>query len=162
MSRIIKQLVNNRKVIFDNGRFDDWCVYVVEENGSKKAPFDAEYFSDLKNISTHYELDKVYNDFVEIYNETSKIIDQNILHLINKLVSTYRVEHQALVEQWFVVIYAGMIAEENKQFAILKKRIKRLGMHQILKLGYEPIIAANFSKGKKWRELDEIMRPLGF
>lgn len=162
MSRIIKQLVNNRKVIFDNGRFDDWCVYVVEENGSKKAPFDAEYFSDLKNISTHYEVDKVYNDFVEIYNETSKIIDQNILHLINKLVSTYRVEHQALVEQWFVVIYAGMIAEENKQFAILKKRIKRLGMHQILKLGYEPIIAANFSKGKKWRELDEIMRPLGF
>ncbi len=162
MSRIIKQLVNNRQVIFDSGSFDDWCVYVVEENGSKKAPFDAEYFTDLKNISEHYELDKVYNNFIEIYNETSKVIDQNVLSLIDKLVSTYREEHQALVEQWFVVIYAGMIAEENKQFAILKKRIKRLGMHQILKLGYEPRIAANFSKGKKWRELDEIMKPLGF
>ena len=162
MSRIIKQLVNNRQVIFDSGSFDDWCVYVVEENGSKKAPFDAEYFTDLKNISEHYELYKVYNNIIEIYNETSKVIDQNVLSLIDKLVSTYREEHQALVEQWFVVIYAGMIAEENKQFAILKKRIKRLGMHQILKLGYEPRIAANFSKGKKWRELDEIMKPLGF
>ena len=66
MSRIIKQLVNNRQVIFDSGSFDDWCVYVVEENGSKKAPFDAEYFTDLKNISEHYELDKVYNNFIEI------------------------------------------------------------------------------------------------
>jgi hypothetical protein len=162
MSRIIKQLVNKRQVIFDSGCFDDWCVYVVEENGSKKAPFDAEYFSDLKNISKHYELDKVYNDFIEIYNKTSERIEQDVLSLIDRLVSTYRVEHQALVEQWFVVIYAGMIAEENKKFAMLKKRIKRLGMHQILKLEYEPRIAANFSKGKKWRELDEIMKPLGF
>ena len=82
--------------------------------------------------------------------------------MIDRLVSTYRLEHQALVEQWFVVIYAGMIAEENKQSAILKKRIKRLGMHQVLKLEYEPRIAANFSKGKKWRDLDEIMKPLSF
>lgn len=162
MSTIIKQLVNNRQVIFDSGSFDDWCVYLVEENGSKKAPFDVEYFADLKNISEHYEPDKIYNDFVEIYNKTSKIIDQNILSLIDRLVSAYREEHQALVEQWFVVIYAGMIAEENKRNAILKKRIKRLGMHQTLKLGYEPKIAANFSKGKKWRELDEIMKSLGF
>ncbi len=162
MSIIIKQLANNRQVIFDRGRFDNWCVYVVEENGSKKAPFDKEYFTDLKNISKHYELNKVYDDFVEIYKKTSKVVDQSILNLIDRLVLTYRKEHQALVEQWFVVIYAGMIAEENKQYSVLKKRIKRLGMHQILKLGYEPRIAANFSKGKKWRELDEIMKPLGF
>ncbi|QNP30605.1 DUF7004 family protein [Cylindrospermopsis curvispora] len=162
MSRIIKQLLNNRQVIFDKGSFDFWCVYVVEQNGSKQAPFDVDYFDYLNNISKHYETDKVYNDFVETYNKTSKIIDQNVLSLIDSLVLTYRVEHQALVEQWFVVIYAGMIAEENKQYAILKKRIKRLGMHQLLKLGYEPRIAANFSKGKKWRELDEIMKGLGF
>lgn len=162
MTRIIKELANNRRVIFDGGSFDDWCVYVVEESGLKKAPFDVEYFSDLKNISKYYEPDKVYDNFVEIYDRTGMSVDRDVLSLIDGLVSTYRVEHQALAEQWFVVIYAGMIAEENKQFAILKKRIKRLGMHQILKLGYEPRVAANFSKGKKWRDLDAIMKPLGF
>ncbi|MCD4833646.1 MAG: lamin tail domain-containing protein [Bacteroidales bacterium] len=162
MARLIKNLKNDRQVIFDTGNFDDWCVYVVESNGIKKAPYDVTYFGDLKNISEHYEEDKVYNDFVEIYNKTSKSIDQNILSLIDRLVSTYKEEHQVLIEQWFAVIYAGMIAEENKQYAILKKRIKRLGMHQTLKLGYEPRIAANFSKGKKWRNLDTIMKPYGF
>ncbi len=162
MSTLIKSLVNNREVVFDSGRFDDWCVYVVEANGAKKAPFDTEYFSDLKTIDSHYSGDKVYNDFVLIYDKTRKTIDSSVLELIDEIVSTYQDEHKILVEQWFAVIYAGMIAEENKQFAILKKRIKRLGMHQTLILDYEPKVAANFSRGKKWRELDAIMRPLGF
>ena len=51
MSKLIKHLFSNRKIIFDRGKFDDWCVYVVEENGKKRAPYDTEYFSDLKEIS---------------------------------------------------------------------------------------------------------------
>jgi len=35
-------------------------------------------------------------------------------------------------------------------------------MYQVLKLRYKPRIAANFSKGKNWRVLDEIMKRLGF
>jgi hypothetical protein len=66
------------------------------------------------------------------------------------------------VEQWFTVLYAGMIAEENKQNAILKKRVKRLGMHQVLMLNMPSSVAAKFSYGKKWRDLDAIMRPYGF
>jgi hypothetical protein len=68
----------------------------------------------------------------------------------------------AEMELWMNVIYAGMIAEENKENAILKKRIKRLGMHQVLIDGMKPEEAAVFSKGKKWKELDEIMRSKGF
>ena len=162
MSKLIKELADNRKVIFDTGRFDDWCVYVVEKNGTKTAPLDVEYFSDLKNISASYENDKVYKDFVEIYDNTDASINPTVLELIDKLVLTYKNEDKPLIEQWFSVIYAGMIAEENKQYAKLKKRVKRLGMHQVLKLGQEAKIAANFSKGKKWRELDSIMKPLGF
>jgi len=160
--RKIKELINNRKVVFDKGRFDDWCVYIVEKNGNKKAPFDTEYFKDLKNISKKYKNDKVYNDFISIYNQTDSTINQNVVNLIDSIVDTYLEEDKILVEQWFTVIYAGMIAEENKQHAILKKRIKRLGMHQTLILDYEPNVAANFSKGKKWRELDKIMQSLGF
>lgn len=162
MSRLIKSLRNNRQIIFDSGKFDNWCVYVVEGNGTKKAPFDTEYFTDLKSIAYKYGKDKVYNDFVAIYNGTTKTIDKPILDLIDEIVETYSDEDKSIIEQWFAVIYAGMIAEENKQFAILKKRIKRLGMHQILKLDYDPKVASNFSRGKKWRELDAIMKTLGF
>jgi hypothetical protein len=160
--RLIKILKNNRRVVFDQGSFDNWCVYIVEENGDKKAPFDVEYFNDLKIISHKYDNNKVYNDFIKIYNLTDKNLKQQVLDLINSIVESYENEDKILIEQWFTVIYAGMIAEENKEFAILKKRIKRLGMYQVLILNYKPYVAANFSKGKKWRELDAIMKSLGF
>lgn len=162
MPRLIKNLKNNRKVIFDSGKFDEWCVYVVESDGRRKAPFDVDYFTDLKTLSTQYIGNKVYEDFVSIYVLTTRNIDANVLAEIDKIVSTYKTDHQVIIEQWFTVLYAGMIAEENKQFAILKKRVKRLGMHQVLIDNLSPSIAANFSKGKKWRELDAIMRPKGF
>lgn len=162
MARLIKNLKNNRQVIFDTGKFDDWCVYIVESNGTKKAPYDVTYFSDLLNISQHYKNNKVYSDFVAIYDLTTKHIDQNVLNTIDKIVTTYQKQHQIIIEQWITVIYAGMIAEENKANAILKKRVKRLGIYQVLVLGIPPAVAANFSKGKKWRDLDAIMIPYDF
>lgn len=162
MDRTIKLLQNNRKVIFDQGKFDNWCVYIVESSGNKKAPFDTEYFRDLQKIATHYEDNKVYNDFVLIYEQTNNIIDTHVLSSIDKITKTYNPEHQILIEQWFTVIYAGMIAEENKQYAVLKKRIKRLGMYQVLVEKMQPEEAANFSKGKKAKDLDPIMKEYGF
>jgi hypothetical protein len=162
MATLIKNLQNNRSVIFDTGKFDDWCVYVVEANGSKQAPFDTTYFSDLYTISKSYPNNKVYIDFVTIYDLTNKNIDINVLNTIDLIVNTYSAQHKIIVEQWFTVLYAGMIAEENKQNAILKKRVKRLGMHQVLMLNMPSSVAAKFSYGKKWRDLDAIMRPYGF
>jgi hypothetical protein len=83
------------------------------------------------------------------------------LNNITTIADTYGSDAEE-VDIWLTVIYAGMIAEENKQFAVLKKRVKRLGMHQVLLENMAPAVAANFSKGKKWRELDQIMRPKGF
>lgn len=162
MSRLIKNLKNQRRVIFDQGKFDNWCVYVVENNGRKKAPFDVTYFTDLKEVSNHYNNRKIYQDFVSIYNLTSITIDPNVSALIDTIVGTYQNQHQVLIEQWFTVIYAGMIAEENKARAILKKRVKRLGMHQVLILNMPAAEAAKFSTGKKWRDLDTLMKSYGF
>ena len=161
MARLVTALMNQRKVVFDRGSFDNWCVYVVEADGSKRAPLDTTYFADLKTIAKAYVKDKVYQDFLVIYDKTTKEIDLSVLHLINDLVDTYHDGHKVLIEQWFTVIYAGMIAEENKRRAILKKRIKHLGIYQTLILDFDPKIAATFSKGKKWQELDLIMRELG-
>lgn len=159
--RTIKNLQNNRSVIFDSGKFDQWCVYVVEENGFKKAPFDVDYFTDLQNLNNKYPNNKVYYDFISIYKLTDSTINPVVLNLIDSITNTYNQEDRIIVEQWFAVIYAGMIAEENKQFAILKKRVKHLGVYQTLIQGMNPADAARFSYGKKWRELDAIMKPLG-
>ncbi|MHC5311037.1 DUF7004 family protein [Myroides sp. LJL116] len=159
--RLVKNLQNNRKVIFDQGKFDSWCVYVVEINGSKKAPFDVEYFTDLKNLNSRYPNNKVYQDFIAIYNLTDSTINPIVLNLIDSIMNTYNQIDRIIIEQWFAVIYAGMVAEENKKFAILKKRIKHLGVYQTLIQGMPPADAARFSYGRKWRELDAIMKPLG-
>ncbi|WP_291856820.1 hypothetical protein [Marinilabilia sp.] len=162
MSTLVKQLKNQRKVIFDRGKFDEWCVWVVEPDGIKVAPRDEEYFSDLYKISKTYAPYKVYNDFLEVFNRTTNTIEENVLSLIDSITSTYLHGDQKLVEQWFTVVYAGMVAEENKEHAVLKKRVKRLGVYQVLILGMSAAKAASFSKGKPWRELDAIMKNYGF
>jgi hypothetical protein len=55
-----------------------------------------------------------------------------------------------------------MVAEENKTNTKLGKKIKRLGVHQILIENMKPEIAANFSKGMKWQEISNECKIRGF
>ncbi len=136
-------------------------MYVKRPGGKKYAPTDVEYFAKLQQLSIAYGREKIYSDFVTFYIPTSKKIDLKVLALIRRIAASY---HTAAleIEILFVIIYAGMVAEENKEFTVLKKRIKRLGMHQALidKLPAEE--AANFSRGKKWREIDMVCTAKGF
>ena len=161
MPQKINSFSNGGLIEFDNGCFDRWCVFIQPPYSKRFAPKDVEYFSRLKHIGEKAGLQKVYDDFVVIYNRTNKNIDSKVFELILALSKFYD-EDANEMEQWFNVLYAGMIAEENKDGAILKKRIKRLGVHQVLIDGISPQEAAVFSKGKKWRELDEIMKTKGF
>ena len=158
MSTLVKSLRCNRRVVFDKGKFDGWCVFIIDEFGRKYAPRDIQYFTELKKIALNYPKDKVYDDFLTIYYQTTHALNKSVLCLIDSIVETYSVPDRAEVEKWFTVVYAGMVAEENKENAILKKRIKRLGIYQVLKLGLSPWDAANFSKGKQWQQLDSHMQ----
>ena len=161
MSAKLNHLCNGVFIEFDSGCFDKWCVFVNMPDKQRFAPTDVQYFSRLKIIGETFGPKKIYDDFVVIYNRTSKNVDSNVFNLILALSKTYN-EFAEEMELWLNVIYAGMIAEENKENAILKKRIKRLGMHQVLIDNLSPEKAAVFSKGKKWKELDEIMKTKGF
>jgi hypothetical protein len=161
MPRKLNSFSSGGFIEFDSGCFDDWCVFVSKPGTKRFAPSDVEYFRRLKEIGEKSGPQKIYDDFVVIYNRTSKNIDPKVFDLIFSLSKFYNEDSQEM-EQWFSVLYAGMIAEENKDGAILKKRIKRLGVHQVLIDGIAPNKAAVFSKGKKWRELDEIMKAKGF
>jgi hypothetical protein len=154
---IIKRLKHDRKVMFDDGAFDGYCVYVADDY-NKRAPRDYEYFKFFLELTEVYGNDKVYNDFLTIYNKTDKEINHDIRDMIDDIVSTYNEDVRDKVEENLTVIWGGMIAEENKDNTYLGKRVKNLGMYQVLKGGMSPEDAAEFSKGKPWRELDIIMQ----
>ena len=157
MERVVKTLKNGTRVVFDQGKFDSWCVYLVRTNGSRYAPKDVEYFIGLQKLAAFYPKGKIFADFLEICHRTNQELNPEVLLFIEQLAATYTTEHQNLMEQWFTVLYAGMVAEENKEHAILKKRIKLLGMHQILVEHISPDNAAAFSKGRAWQELQQIL-----
>jgi hypothetical protein len=161
MPQKINNFSNGGFIEFDSGYFDEWCVFVTKSSGERFAPTDSHYFSRLKILGEKYGSQKIYDDFVVVFNRTSKSIDSSVFELISALSKSYGYDFLEM-EIWLNVLYAGMIAEENKQNAILKKRIKRLGMYQVLIENILPEEAAIFSKGKKWRELDALMKSKGF
>lgn len=161
MSTKLNNFGNGGFIEFDSGCFDGWCVFITLPGRQRFAPSDVQYFGRLKKLSEKFGPQKVYDDFIVIFNRTTKNVDAKVFELINVLSRFYDADAEEM-ELWLNVIYAGMIAEENKENAILKKRIKRLGMHHVLIDGMLPEEAAVFSKGKKWKELDEIMRSKGF
>ena len=158
---LINTINGRHRVEFDQGKFDSWCVYLTKEGGPRYAPVDEEYFTFFQTMAARYSAEKVYTDFLKIYMATTTIYNPKIVEGIKRLAATYATDAEE-TEIWFSVIYGGMIAEENKTGMILKKRIKRLGMHQILVENVPPKLAAKFSVGKKWRELNELMKERGF
>ncbi|HKI89032.1 MAG TPA: hypothetical protein VKA38_08400 [Draconibacterium sp.] len=161
MPHKLNQFSNGGFIEFDKGSFDGWCVYVTKPSGERFAPTDVQYFSRLKKLGNKYGAQKIYDDFAVIYNRTTRQPEPDVFALISLLSHFYGTDALEM-EIWFNVLYAGMIAEENKENAILKKRIKRLGMHQVLVESVEPEVAAGFSKGIKWQQLDRLMKAKGF
>ncbi|RYY37881.1 MAG: hypothetical protein EOP46_01040 [Sphingobacteriaceae bacterium] len=159
--RLIKQVSDKYTIEYNSGNFDNWCIYLTRRGGVRYAPLDDEYFTLLLQLGLTHGYDKIYADFVKVYARTSKTLDETILKLIEETAAGYE-EDRYEMEIWFTVIYAGMIAEENKMHTKLGKRIKRLGMHQTLIDKIGPGIAAHFSRNKPWRELDAIMQAKGF
>lgn len=120
MPRIIKNVQGKNLIEFDSGTFDEWCVF-LSRNGSKRyAPKDTEYFTALKKFGKKYGSGKIYNDFISYYHSTTTEIEKSTLDLITTISHDYE-SHSEEMDIWFTVIYAGMIAEENKANAILKK-----------------------------------------
>ena len=161
MPQKLNTFSNGGYIEFDKGNFDEWCVFVVTPNNERHAPSDSKYFARLKELGKKYGSKIIYDDFLVIYNRTKKNIDKSVFELISGLSRFYQKDSLEM-EILFNILYAGMVAEENKKKAILKKRIKRLGVHHVLIDELEPEVAASFSKGVKWVELDRLMKAKGF
>jgi chorismate mutase len=161
MSSIVKTFSDGTVIEFDAGSFDTWCVYVKNPNGKRHAPKDINYFQSIIFFSNKYSVESIYDDFVQIYVQTKNKVETEVLNLIIRLSNKYG-EDSVEIEKIYTIIYSAMIAEQNKKFSILGKRIKRLAIYQILfdKIGL--IEAVNYSRGKPWRELDNECQMRGF
>ena len=161
MAELITQFEDGSFLEFDRGRFDGWCVYLTRPKQSRYAPKDFQYFQRLTEYASLYGAESLYSDFVSIFSLTTKTLNKEVFNHIKSICSKYG-EGALDIEIDFSIMYLGMIAEENKRFTKLGKRVKRLGVHQVLIDSMSPNEAANFSKEKKWRELDTLCSSKGF
>ena len=66
------------------------------------------------------------------------------------------------MEKILSILYMAMIAEEQKKYTRLGKRIKRLGIHKLLFEGASAREAANFMCGMGWRDIARLCEERGF
>ncbi len=161
MSTLIKKFSDNSFLEYDTGKFDDWCIYLTRPDKPRYAPHDIEYFTFLSDLSKIYSGKTIYDDFIIIYNAVSKKLNREILNKISALSALYG-NNSLYFDIWLTTIYAGMVAEENKLFTKLGKRVKRLGIHQVLIEGIPPGTASDFSRGKSWEVIDALCWERGF
>lgn len=161
MGQIIKCFPDGSFLEYDRGSFDDWCVYLTDVSGNRKPPRDTDYFSQLKCLAERFGTDKVYNDYVKVYDLTGRQISKDVLDNISRLSEEYGTSANQ-IDIIFSILYMAMIAEERKAGTRLGKRIKRLGIHKLLIENPPVREAANFMRGMGWRDIARLCEERGF
>lgn len=142
--RDIKKFPDGTKLEFDWGGFDEWCVFYSSSKG-RHAPKDVEYFTEINKLGEIYGKDKMYNDFIELHAATRKEFNPDLSQWITDVVSKEYGSDALAIDKLFTIIYAGMVAEENKKNAYVGKYMKLLGLFQVLIEGMPPAEAAKFT-----------------
>ncbi len=161
MGTIIAEFSDGSRLEFDKGRFDSYCVFLVSSEGHRRAPLDTDYFQTLSDCAGTYSVDRIWRYFEVVYKATTNELDQFVVRVIfwqSMMLGEFQLEYQKAM----TMVYAGMIAENNKAYTKLGKRIKKLGLHMLLKEEGELTFAANFMRGKNWREIDAMCNERGF
>ena len=162
MGQVLKTFSDGSRLEYDQGAFDQWCVYLTRPNLPRKAPTDEEYFTQLQEFAARYGAGHIYWDYVHIYNQTGTKPDPAVFAQIDRLTAGYPAPDNLELAIIYSVLYLAMIAEERKANTRLGKRIKRLGVHALLMEGKTPAYAANFMRNRPWREIDTMCRQRKF
>jgi len=161
--RLFADLSTGYKINFGKGKFDDWCIYFVSYSGVTYFPRDVEYFATLDSVGEVYGHMNLYKDFLTLYNSTNdeEVGKPEVIDWIYSMAGAYGKYRNRIINV-FAILYAGMVAEEKKEHKVLGKKIKRLGIYQVLIDREEPAFAANFSRGMKAAQLKVECEKRGF
>ena len=162
MGRLVKTFMDGSFLEYDRGKIDNWCVYMTDQSGVRKPPFDIDYFREVKVFAEKYGVDRIYNDFVFMYDRTTRTIDVIVLVQITKLANQYETEDSLNVEKLYTTLYMAMTSEENYPRTKLGRKIKRLGIYEMLYGGRKPEDAARFMTGMEWRDIATLCQERGF
>ena len=150
------ELRSGSVVYYDVGNFDEWCVYVQDTDGNRHAPRDEKYFQVLSDIAGRHVngRTRIYLLYLCIYYSTNSVVGKHVLRRIQDWTQDYGDDADTL-EEALVTIYFAMVAEENKRPEYrwpLKKRVKKIGVRQLLIGNATPQDAANGTRNVPWRE----------
>ena len=153
-------LIDNNKtcIYFDKGKFDKYCVYINGRNKFRYAPTDDVYFNWIRILAKQYGNLQVWNDFCTIYDIVDTGETENEVLSIIKNIDLHYNDDTIL---WWLIFYMTMLAECKKENTILKKRIKKLGVYNILFDEYSIDYVIQYMKGNNWRYLDNLMKERG-
>lgn len=160
MGRRIKDFPDGSFLEYDRGKIDSWCVYMTDPDGIRRPPLDRDYFNELKALADEYGAERVYRDFVSIYDSTTRNIDESVLEDISQMAAQYG--DSLAVDKLFTTFYMAMTSEENYPNTRLGRKIKRLAAYEILFGGRTVDNAVVFMKRMGWREIDALCRERGF
>jgi hypothetical protein len=160
-----KEFNDGSALDYFRGGFDHWQFRLKRPSLGIPwyPPTDTEYFKFLQELGKVYGKNTVYCDFVKLYDITTRDLERSdsVFTLINLISSKY-CNDCLEVQIWFTILYMAMVAEENRRWTKLGKRIKRLGVHRLLLENIPPKVAADESRGKPWRTIDEECKKRGF
>ena len=114
MGQLIKQFQDGSFLEYDRGKFDPWCVYLTKPNGGRRPPRDMDYFNELKSFAAAYGTQKVYGDYVRVYDMTGAQVDNNVLNSISAIANSYG-QDVLQMDVMLSILYMAMIAEERNE-----------------------------------------------
>lgn len=149
-----------RNFEFDPSNEYKWFVYFDQANANRKYASDAENLNELQSLAAKYSPERIYRDFVKLYDATEYNFNPNALNIIAGIAESYG-DDAAEVNYQFTIMYFGMLSEQHKKDTKLGKRIKRLAVYRAL---FDTYTAqeASYYPSRKWWLLDSLCSQRGF
>jgi len=151
-----------RYISFREGSFDWWQV---TSGDPWFYVFDTEWLVTAKRLARRYGADHFYAEFANLYHLISP--DPTDLRALGHADRLGTTQFGETGRDLFVWLRYAMLAEERRRVetkgkCAMGKRLKRLGLHQVLWLGMSPEEAADWSRGRRVRELNRVCNKYGF
>ena len=159
-NQAFRTFADGSSIGFGRGKIDNFCVYVKDETGVR-APLDTEYFQFIHDLATEHGTLAVYNAFKKIYDVAEKELLPEAISVIDQVSERFSAS-KLKPEFYFSILYLCMVAEQNYPNTRLGKRLKRLGLYQLLFEEMNVHEAANWSRGKSWRVIADECEKRGF
>ena len=121
MGQLIKHFPDGSFLEYDRGGFDDWCVYLTDASGKRKPPRDIDYFAQLRSLAERFGTDKVYNDYVKVYELTGKQVSKADLDCISRLSEEYWASANQVDTIFFYPLHGDDSRREKSRNAPWKK-----------------------------------------